>query len=307
MLLKFFLNKSLSILLTFFLIVTVSFFLLRTLPGSPFDEGKFSSPEIEAKMQAKYGLDKPVQEQYFSYMKGIFLKADLGPSLKYPNRDVKQILFEALPVSLQLGFLAFLLAISFGLVLGIIAAQTQSQFIEKLINQISTFGISMPSFIFAALLIYVLGLQLKILPVALFEGPRYLIMPVLTLSIAPCSYIIRITKSAFEKNQNQVYVRMAKAKGLSSFVVTLKHILLNSLVPIITVIGPLFAILITGSFVVEYIFALPGIGKYFVTAFINRDYFLVSGVIVIFSTILLLANTAVDLLIILIDPKQRPN
>lgn len=287
--------------------MTASFFLLRTLPGSPFDEGKFSSPEIEAKMQAKYGLDKPVKEQYFSYLKGIFIKGDLGPSLKYPNRDVKQILLEALPVSLQLGFLAFLVSLTVGMSLGIIAAQTRSKFLENLINQVSTFGISMPSFIFAAILIYVLGLQLKILPVALWEGPRYLVMPVLTLAIAPTAYIIRITKSAFKKNQDQVFVRMAHAKGISYLTVLLKHILVNSLIPIITVIGPLFAILITGSFVVEFIFALPGIGKYFVTAFINRDYFLVSGVIVIFSSILLIANTIVDLLIILIDPKQRPN
>jgi oligopeptide transport system permease protein len=287
--------------------VTASFFLLRTLPGSPFDEGKFSSPEIEAKMEAKYGLDKPVSEQYFSYMKGIFTKADLGPSLKYPNRDVNEILFEALPVSLELGFLAFLVSIIFGMSLGVIAAQTRSKFTENLINQISTLGISMPSFIFAAILIYVLGLQLKILPVALWEGPRYLIMPVLTLSIAPTAYIIRITKSAFKKNKDQVFVRMAQAKGVSYLSVVVKHILVNSLIPIITVIGPLFAILITGSFVVEFIFSLPGIGKYFVTAFINRDYFLVSGVIVIFSTILLITNTIVDLAIILIDPKQRPN
>jgi oligopeptide transport system permease protein len=306
-LLKFLLNKSLSIFITFIVIISVSFALLRTLPGSPFDEGKFSSPEIEAKMQAKYGLDKPIQEQYFSYIKGIFFKGDLGPSLKYPNRDVNEILFEALPVSLQLGLLAFLVSIFIGMSLGIIAAQTRFKLIENIINQISTFGISMPSFIFAAILIYVLGLQLKILPVALWEGPRYLIMPVLTLSIAPTAYIIRITKSAFKKNQDQVFIRMAQAKGISYFDVLLKHILLNSLIPIITVIGPLFAILITGSFVVEYIFALPGIGKYFVTAFINRDYFLVSGVIVIFSSILLFANTVVDLLIIMIDPKQRPN
>lgn len=307
MLLKFILNKSLSLIFTFLVIVSASFFLLRTLPGSPFDEGKFSSPEIEAKMEAKYGLDKPISEQYFSYMKGIFTRADLGPSLKYPNRDVNEILFEALPVSLELGFLAFLVSIIFGMSLGVIAAQTRSKFTENLINQISTLGISMPSFIFAAILIYVLGLQLKILPVALWEGPRYLIMPVLTLSIAPTAYIIRITKSAFKKNKDQVFVRMAQAKGVSYLSVVVKHILVNSLIPIITVIGPLFAILITGSFVVEFIFSLPGIGKYFVTAFINRDYFLVSGVIVIFSTILLITNTIVDLAIILIDPKQRPN
>lgn len=305
MLLKFLFKKSISIFVTFFVIITASFFLLKTLPGSPFDEGKFSSPEIEAKMQAKYGLDQPLLKQYSSYISGVFTRADLGPSLKYPNRDVNEILFDALPVSLELGLLAFALALSLGLSLGIIAAQNKSTIIEKVINQISTFGISMPSFIFAAILIYVLGLQLKILPVALWEGPSYWIMPVLTLAIAPTAYIIRITKSAFEKNQEQVFVTMARAKGIPNSRVLLKHILVNSIIPIITVIGPLFAILITGSFIVEYIYALPGIGKYFVTAFINRDYFLVSGVIVIFSSILLITNSIVDLLIIVIDPKQR--
>ena len=285
--------------------MSASFFLLRTLPGSPFDEGKFSSPEIEAKMEAKYGLDKPLVEQYSSYIQGVLFRADLGPSLKYPNRDVNQILFQALPVSLQLGFMAFILALIIGVSLGIYAVKTDSILIAKLIDQFSTFGISMPSFIFAALLIYVCGLQLKILPVALWEGPQYLILPVLTLAIAPSSYILRITKSAFQKHQDLLHVRMAQAKGLSSFVVTMKHVFANSLVPIITVIGPLFAILITGSFVVEYIFALPGIGKYFVTAFINRDYFLVSGVIVIFSTILLLVNALVDLAIICLSPRQH--
>lgn len=293
--------------MTFVLIVTVSFFLLRTLPGSPFDEGKFSSPAIEAKMQAKYGLDKPLIEQYSSYMKAIFFKADLGPSLKYANRDVAEILFEALPISLILGFSAFVLSLVVALCLGILLASSRSEIIKNLINQFTTFGISMPSFVFAAILIYLCALKFKILPVALFESPWHAIMPVLTLSIAPIAYVTRITASSFKKFMKQSFVLMAKAKGVSNQRVVFKHILLNSLVPIITVLGPMFAILITGSFVVEFIFAIPGIGKYFVTAFINRDYFLVSAVIIIFSTILLLANALVDLLIILIDPRLRKN
>jgi len=304
---NFLIKKFFSLSVTFVLIVTVSFFLLRTLPGSPFDVGKFSSPAIEAKMQAKYGLDKPLIEQYSSYMKGIFFKADLGPSLKYANRDVAEILFEALPISLILGFSAFLFSLVVALCLGILLASAKSEFIKNLINQFTTFGISMPSFVFAAILIYLCALKFKILPVALFESPWHAIMPVLTLSIAPIAYVTRITASSFKKFMKQSFVLMAKAKGVSNQRVVFKHILLNSLVPIITVLGPMFAILITGSFVVEFIFAIPGIGKYFVTAFINRDYFLVSGVIIIFSTILLLANALVDLLIILIDPRLRKN
>lgn len=297
-------QKIISGLITFYFVITASFFLLRMLPGSPFDEGRFISTEILQKMEKKYGLDKPLPEQYFSYITKIF-QGDLGPSLKYPNRDVQDILLDAAPVSLELGLWAMLIAITIGLLLGTYAALFPEKFIGKFALIFSSVSISMPSFVFAGILISIFGLKLGLLPVALWEGPEYKILPILTLSIAPTAYITRITRSSLLDTFSKEHIKIAIAKGLSYWTVVFRHGLYNSLIPIITFIGPLLAVLITGSFVVEYVFALPGMGKYFVTAFINRDYFLVNGVVVVFSVILLISNTLADLIVFSIDPKLR--
>jgi len=301
--LKLVLAKIFTFAFTFFCLVSASFFLLRLLPGSPFDEGRFLSPEILANLEAKYGLDQDLLTQYFRYISKLFLHADLGPSLKYPNRDVNDILLNALPVSLQLGLCAFLIALVGGVVLGVLSALYPQKFIGRMVSAISGIFMSIPSFVFAGILIAIFGLWLNLLPVALWEGPEYIILPALTLAIAPLAYITRITRSTVIDVLNKEFVKTALAKGQSELKIIINHVLPNSLVPILTVAGPLVAILITGSFVVEYIFALPGMGKYFVTAFINRDYFLVSGTVVIFSIILLTVNTLVDLLIVAISPK----
>jgi oligopeptide transport system permease protein len=303
--LKLVLAKFFSFLITFFLLVSASFFLLRLLPGSPFDEGRFLSPEILANMEAKYGLDQDLITQYCRYISKLFLHADLGPSLKYPNRDVNDILFNALPISLELGLCAFLIALIGGVVLGTLSALYPHKAIGRLVSLISGVSMSVPSFIFAGILIGIFGLWLNLLPVALWEGPEYMILPVLTLSIAPLAYITRITRSTVIDTLNKEFVKTALAKGQREIKIIINHVLPNCLIPILTVAGPLVAILITGSFVVEYIFALPGMGKYFVTAFINRDYFLVSGTVVIFSIILLTVNTCVDLMILALSPKSR--
>lgn len=299
---NFLIQKIISGLITFSLVITASFFLLRLLPGSPFDEGRFISAEILQKMEKKYGLDKPVLEQYWSYIGKVF-HGDLGPSLKYPNRDVQDILLEAAPVSLELGLWAILIALSLGLILGTYAALFPEKTIGKFALIFSSISISVPSFVFAGILITIFGLKLNLLPVALWEGVEYKILPILTLSIAPTAYITRITRSSLLDTFSKEHIKTAIAKGLNYWTVVFRHGLYNSLIPIITFIGPLLAVLITGSFVVEYVFALPGMGKYFVTAFINRDYFLVNGVVVIFSVILLVSNTIADLLVFSIDPK----
>lgn len=300
---KFLIYKIFTLLVTLFFLITASFFMLRTLPGSPFEEGRALAPEIIAKLEHKYGLDQPLVNQYCSYMQGLLTRFDLGPSLKYPNREVIDILQDAIPVSLELGLIAFVISSILGIALGIIAALYPHKTIGKLASQLASLGMSMPSFVFAGILIGVFGLKLGILPVALWEGPEYLILPALTLSIAPTAYIARITRSSMLDVLGKDHIRTALAKGLSYREVVIKHGLYNALLPIITVMGPLVAVLITGSFVVEFIYALPGMGKYFVTAFINRDYFLVSGVIVVFSLILLTANTVTDLLILKLNPK----
>jgi oligopeptide transport system permease protein len=260
-------------------------------------------PEIIKNLEAKYGMDRPLIEQYFAYMQNLLSKGDLGPSLKYPNRSVSEILLQALPVSLSLGLIAFSLALFFGLTAGSLAALFPGKLAGKIPSLAASFGMSMPSFIFGALLIGVFGLWLNTLPVALWEGPEYAILPSITLAVAPAAYITRITRTAMLDTISKEHIKTALAKGLSYSQVVLRHGLRNSIIPVLSIAGPLAAVLITGSFVVEHIFALPGMGKYFVSAFINRDYFLVSGTVVIFSLILLLINAVTDLVLPLLDPR----
>ncbi len=284
--------------------MSASFFLLRILPGSPFDQDRAIAPEIKANLERQYGLDKPLSHQYFKYIQGA-IKGDLGPSLKYTSRSVQDIIGAALPISLTLGFFALVLSLAVGLSAGIAAALKPRSIIGSTVLTLATLAMSLPSFVMAALLVTVFALKLHWLPVALLEGPEYFILPLITLSLAPTAYIIRITRSALLETLGQDYIRTALAKGLSNREVLIKHALRNSLIPILTVVGPLAAILITGSFVVEYVFAIPGMGKYFVTAFINRDYFLVSGVVLVFALILLIINMLVELSFPLLNPKLK--
>ncbi len=282
--------------------MSASFFLLRILPGSPFDQDRALAPEIKANLERQYGLDKPLIHQYFKYIEGA-LHGDLGPSLKYTSRSVREIIADALPVSLTLGFLALLLSLSIGVSAGIAAALYPRSLLGSTALTLATLAMSLPSFVMAALLVTLFSLKLHLLPVALLEGPEYFILPVLTLSLAPTAYITRITRSALLETLALDHIRTALAKGLSHREVLMRHALRNSLLPILTVVGPLTAVLITGSFVVEYVFAIPGMGKYFVTAFINRDYFLVSGVVLVFALILLIINMLVELSFTSLDPR----
>ena len=307
--------KLLNLFVSVYLVASASFFLLRFLPGSPFSSERHLSPEILANLEAKYNLNKPLLEQYFDYIAALFINFDFGPSLKYPNRDVLDILLDAFSVSFSLGLIAFFIALIAGVLGGIFLSCYEKKFFtkNKAINSIifailsffSNSAIALPSFISAGVLIAFFGLYLNILPVALWEGPAYVILPSLTLAVSPSAYIMRITRASFNNILEENYIRIARAKGLSNWVILLKHAFKNSLLPLLAYIGPMFAILITGAFVVEFIFALPGMGKYFVTAFINRDYFLVTGVVIVFSTILSFSNMVVELVNPLVNPKLR--
>jgi oligopeptide transport system permease protein len=303
-------NKLSTFLFSIFFISSASFFLLRLLPGSPFSSDRHLPAEVMARMEAKYGLNKPLLEQYFSYISKIFTAFDFGPSLKYPNREVMDILAEAMPVSFTLGGLAFIIAITAGISGGIYLgykANHRKGFdpLFFILSNYADAAISLPSFVSAGLLIGLFGLYFNLLPVALWEGPEYMVLPALTLSVGPTAYIMRITRTAFANTYEQGYIKTAMAKGLDQFSILYKHALVNALLPILAYIGPLFAILITGSFVVEFVYALPGMGKYFVTAFINRDYFLVTAVVVVFSAILTASNLLVEVLNPLVNPKLR--
>lgn len=291
-----------KIFFTTFLVASITFFLLHVVPGSPFTGNKSLPPEIIANLEAKYHLNEPILSQYFLYTSGL-LRGDFGPSLKYINRSVNDILFSALPVSFTLGLLALIISIPPGIILGILSAVNSKKNIGTLLIILITIGISLPNFLIGALFINVLGLKLKILPVALWESPYHMVLPTLTLSLLPLAYIARITRSQMLEQLSSEYVITLIAKGLPFNQIIFKHVLKNCLISIITILGPIIAILITGSFVVEYIFAIPGMGRYFITAFTNRDYFLITGTAIVFSFILTTLNVVIDFLYRKIDPR----
>lgn len=291
-----------KIFFTTFLVASITFFLLHLIPGNPFSGNKSLPPEIIANLEARYHLNEPILNQYLLYLAGL-LHGDLGPSLKYINRSVNEILFSALPVSFTLGILALIISIPTGIILGILSAVYSKKNIGTLLIILITVGISLPNFLIGALFINIFGLKLKILPVALWESPAHMILPVLTLSFLPLAYIARITRTQMLEQLGEEYIKTAIAKGLPFNQIIFKHAFKNCLISIITILGPIIAILITGSFVVEYIFAIPGMGRYFITAFTNRDYFLITGTAIIFSFILTTLNVVIDALYKKIDPR----
>ncbi len=286
------------------IVATLTFVMVRIVPGGPFDAEKNLPPEIVANIKAKYHLDKPVLEQYLLYM-GRLAHGDLGVSYKYVNRTVNDILGNALPVSAQLGFLGLVIAILIGVPLGTIAAVRRGTSSDIGAMLIATIGISVPSFLVGSLLIFVFGISLKILPVGLWEGPRHMILPALTLAASPAAYLARLTRASVLEVLEKDWVRTARSKGLSANKTIIKHVLRNALVPVVTVLGPLTAIVITGSFVVEFIYAIPGMGRFFITAVSNRDYDLIMGTTLIFAVLLIVTNTIVDVIYTILDPRMR--
>ncbi len=285
-------------------VATITFLLVRIVPGGPFDAEKNLPPEIVANIKAKYHLDKPVPEQYLLYLTRL-ARGDLGVSYKYVNRTVNDILADALPVSIQLGALALAIAVAIGVPLGTTAAVRRGTIFDFSAIALSTVGISVPSFLVGALLIYIFGVWLKVLPVALWESMRHMILPALTLSFLPTAYVARLTRASMLEVLQKDWVRTARSKGLSTYATTIKHVLRNSLIPVVTILGPLTAILITGSFTVEYIYAIPGMGRFFITAVINRDYDLIMATSLVFAFILIVSNTVVDIAYTYLDPRIR--
>ncbi len=286
------------------IVASITFALLRFLPGGPFEREKALPPEILRNIEARYHLDEPLGRQYLHYLADL-ARGDLGPSYKYVGRDVSQILGEALPVSLQLGAVAFVLACVFGVAMGLLAAVLRGSAADRGIMLLALFGVSMPSFVLAAVLVLGVGLGLGWLPAALWEGPLYAVLPAITLAALPTAYVAQLTRTSVIEVIDLDHVRTARAKGLSEMRVHLRHVLRNALLAVVTYFGPLLAVLLTGSFVVEQIFAIPGIGRFFVTAVTNRDYPLVMGVTLLYAVLVVAANLAVDLLYGWLDPRIR--
>jgi len=298
------LKRLLMAIPVLWIVASITFGLVRIVPGGPFDAEKNLPPEIVANIKAKYHLDRPLLEQYYLYMERL-VQGDLGVSYKYVNRTVNDILKDAFPVSLELGAMGLLLAVLFGVPLGTIAAIRRGGPQDAAAMFTSTMGISVPGFVIGACLILIFGIWLKVLPVGLWESWRNMILPALTLCVSPAAYLARLTRASVLDVLEKDWVRTARSKGLSEHKTVIKHVLRNALVPVATVLGPLTAILITGSFVVEYIYAIPGMGRFFITAVSNRDYDLIMGTTLIFALLLIIANTIVDLVYQILDPRMQ--
>jgi oligopeptide transport system permease protein len=301
---RFVLRRFLWAIPVLWVVATLTFLLMQMVPGGPFDKDKPLPPEIKANVEAKYHLDKPVWQQYLLYLRSLS-GGDLGPSYKYLGRDVTDIIRDALPVSLQLGMFALGVAILAGFLLGILAVIKPYSWIDRSSMFMATAGISVPNFVIGALLILFLSHLYKFFPPALWEGWRYAVLPALTLGLGPAAFIARLLRSSILETLHQDFVRTARAKGMSEAVILVKHVLKNSVTPVVTFLGPLTATLVTGSFVVEYIFAIPGMGRFFITAVTNRDYPLIMGVTLVYAIIILLANLLVDLAYAYLDPRVR--
>ena len=287
---------------TLFIIATITFILLRTLPGGPFDQEKTLAPEIKANIEAKYHLDKPLIHQYGYYINGL-LKGNLGESYKYINRNVSDIIKDTLPVSFQLGIYALILAFLLGIPCGVLAAAKQNTLIDRLSMMAAISGVSLPSFLVAPLLILFFCFYLGWFEVALWEGTSHYILPVLVLGTRPAAVIARLTRASVLEVIRSDYIRTAHAKGLSYGTVLYKHVLKNSFIPVLTFSGPLIAGVLTGSFIIEHIFAIPGMAKHLISSVTNRDYPLILGVTLLYSTALIFSNLIIDLLYSYFDPR----
>jgi len=285
-------------------VATLTFLIMHVAPGGPFDRDKKLPPEILANIEAKYHLDQPVWKQYLLYMTQV-VQGDLGPSYKYIGRDVSDILKDTFPVSFVLGLCAVLVTLGLGIPAGVLSAWRQRSLLDHTCILAATLGVSLPSFVLGALLILLFSHQWHLLPPALWEGPRHVILPAIALGAGFAGYIARLTRSTLMEILSEDYIRTARAKGLAQPQILLKHALKNALTPIVSVMGPVTAGLVTGSFVIEFIFSVPGMGNYFITAVTNRDYPLIMGVTLVYATLIVLANIVVDLLYLKLDPRIR--
>ncbi len=288
---------------TLLLLITVAFFMIRVAPGGPFDSEKNLPPEIEQNLKAKYHLDEPVIQQYFRYL-GQILRFDFGPSFQYRDWTVNQLIADGFPVSLSIGALAMLLSFVLGIGIGTIAALRQNSALDHSLMGVAMLGISIPNFVIAPLLILAIAINLGWLPSGGWEWNwRNMVLPVITLSLPVTAYIARLMRGSMIDVLNSDFIRTARAKGLSEITVIRRHAMKPALLPVISYMGPAAAGLITGSVVIERIFAIPGLGSYFVQGAMNRDYTLVMGVVIFYGVLIIIFNFIVDLIYAWLNPR----
>lgn len=300
---RYILNRVLVAILTMFILATATFFLLRLVPGDPF-AGPKVVPEVKERLRIHYGLDKPLAEQYLIYM-GNILRGDFGYSLAKRGHRVNKVIKDAFPASLDLGIRAMIIAIIFGLFFGIIAALNRGKPLDYLTVIMVLIGISVPSFVIAALLQYFFGVYLKILPVARYDSFWHTLMPSFALSLGTMAVLARYMRASMLEVMTADYIKTAKAKGLRNTQIVIRHQIRNALFPILTILGPAIAMVLTGSFIIESIFAIPGLGRHYVLAMQNLDYTLVMGLTLFFGFFLIVMNLLVDFTYGIIDPRVR--
>lgn len=303
---KFIAKRIFEAIPTMLVLITVSFFLMRFAPGNPFSSEKPLPPEVMANIEAKYGLDKPVFEQYTTYLTNV-IQGDFGPSFKYLDYSVNELIYGALPVSAKIGCIAFIFTVIMGVSIGTIAALKHNTWVDYTIMSTAMLGVVMPSFVLAPALIYLFSLHWNLFPAGGWNdgGLKYLVLPVIGMSLLYVATFARITRGSMIETLNSNFIRTARAKGLSYRYIVIKHALKPALLPVVSYMGPAFVGIITGSVVIETIFGLPGIGKLFVNAAFNRDYSLVMGVTILIGFLFILFNAIVDILLAMIDPKIR--
>ncbi len=299
---KYIVKRILLAIVTIWAVATLTFFLMNLVPGGPFLSEKAISPQAQAALEAKYGLDKPMFQRYLNYVTSA-AHGDFGDSLKQRGRTVMSIITMKFPVSARVGGLSVLVALTLGIPLGCIAALKRGKAADSVISVVATCGIAVPSFVICTVLMYFFGVKLGILPTMGLESAKHYIMPVIALSFYPTAYIMRLMRSSMLDVLGQDYMRTARAKGLAGGKILFKHALRNAILPVVTYVGPMLAYTITGSFVVEKIFVIPGLGGEFIKAINGRDYTLIMGTTIFLATLVIVMNVVVDIVYKIVDPR----
>ncbi|GEL78751.1 ABC transporter permease [Tenuibacillus multivorans] len=303
---KYIIKRFLMMLLTLWIITTLTFILMMSIPGSPFNDvsDKTSNEAVQANLESHFNLDKPMIVQYYYYLESI-VTLDFGPSIKKPNDTVNDLLGRGFPISFELGIISIIVAIISGIILGVFAALKHNGIIDYLAMSIAVLGISIPNFVLATFLIQQLAVNLELLPVATWKSPSHMILPTIALATGPMAIIARLTRSSMLEVLTQDYIKMARAKGLAPYKIIIKHALKNALMPVVTILGTLLAGILTGTFVIEKIFAIPGMGQYFVESISQRDYPVIMGTTVFYSAFLIIMLFLVDIAYGVLDPRIK--
>lgn len=303
---KYVLRRLWTSLFTLFIVITLTFFLMRAIPGGPFTDERGVPPQIMEKMLDRYNLNDPLPVQYWAYLKNV-VKMDLGPSYRYEGMTVNQLIADSFPVSLMVGSLALIMALAVGIPAGIISALRRNRWQDRTAMVLATLGITVPNYVIATLLVYLFAYRWGLITVGFWQGWSTALFPAITLAGYPAAFISRLTRSSMLEVLQQDYIRTAHSKGLKERVVVYIHGLRNAIIPVVTYLGPLAAGILTGSFVVEQIFGVPGLGTFFVTSITNRDYTTIMGVTIFYSALLVFLNFVVDMLLGVIDPRIQVN